>query len=494
MKRFNFTLTFAILLSSVLFFSCSKKDEVLVFPELIEKEFAPNSEGEFTFKAGADWTLASSTTWCQFVDEDGELVQTLDGSYGDQTIKFKVNAVGASFDKVDVAEFTIVMENQTKVIYKLTRTSKKYEITVLNEAGIAITEQNPIVVEYGKSIKFSVNGNFEWAVTEKPEWVTFTGAISGTSDVKLDLVASVTEGLVKSAQTGVIYIGSQADPKKYAIAVKYDGISADKIEFSVTSHDNERYYFAADGLTYTYFANSEDTGVKHNAPFPITVFARNDEYTVVCLKYNNFGYDIMQSYESWFTVADDSKGKLTVSASANPSKERFGAIIVLPKQVAATMGGDYSKVLDKSDDNYWDIATKYNAFVALKVKQKGEVGGFTVTSNGQTLPVVQMDKTTATATYGTDNVYTLTLANKSYDEIVIKPKGLSKWESVYPESYWKGVNTLWSGVEAGNTWDPEDNTALINLWGISANTTGTTRTITLGILGDRYVGYIIVKQ
>jgi|GEM_PF-5750330 len=492
MKRLNFTLTFAILLSSVLFFSCSKKDEVLVFPELIEKEFAPNSEGEFTFKAGADWTLASSTAWCQFVDEDGELVQTLDGSYGDQTIKFKVNAVGASFDKVDVAEFTIVMENQTKVIYKLTRTFKKYEITVLDAAGNAVTDQNPIVIKYGESIKFSVNGNFEWAVTEKPEWVTFTGAISGTSDVKLDLESSVTEGLVKSAQTGMIYIGSQADPKKYAFAVKYDGIPADKIEFSTDLGDKDLFYFEVDGKSYFFYPHPDHEGFKYNAPFPITVSARNDEYTAVSLKFNKYGYDIMQSYESWFAVEDDKKGNLKITVRPNSSLERFGAIVVLPKAVATSINGDFDQILDKKDPDYWEIKNEYRGFLPLNIKQYGEANGFNVTADGETLAVEKLAN--AAAIYGTDNVYVLTLENKQYDNILIQPKGVPTGQTAYPEAFWNNVDTRWSGIEMEANRD-SNGLSILNIWGVSKNNTGSTRTMILGFsVEPHYKGYLLVKQ
>lgn len=496
MKPIKFILASALLLSNMTFFSCSDTTDEsvpVIFPEVVEKEFSPNSQAELTFNASADWRLTSSASWCSFV-EQSETLQTIYGAAGAQTVTLSVSNVGTSFDKVDEATLTLTMASESKVIYKITRSSKEYEIILLDAEGNAITEENPVVLAYGQNVSFTVKGNFAWAVTEMPEWVTFNGAINGSSDVEVELVAGVTEGFTKSAKTGLFSIGSQADPSKYSFAVSYDGIPADKIEFSIPALQRERFEFSADGATYFYSVHPDAPKDVYEAPLPVTVTARNDEYTVVYLKYSQWGFDLMPSYEEWFAVADDNQGSLSISVSENQGKERFGAIVVLPKAIAEEMKGDYSSLLDiTTDPDYWTIAPAYEDFVLLQVKQLAEVGGFIVTANGENMPVVKLEN--AEATYGTENVFVLTLQpNQSYDEIVIKPRGLSQWETVYPETYWNGVNTMWDGVEIGNSWDYTDYTALINIWGIAPNTTGTTRQMTLGVSGDNYLGYVLIEQ
>ena len=492
MKAFKFILASTLLMSSVSFFSCSDTTDnsvPVIFPEVVEKEFAPNTAGEITFTASADWRLTSSATWCSFVEGDA---QTIYGSAGDQKVEFLVSNVGASFDKVDEATLTLTMNSESKVIYKITRSSKEYEMTVVDAEGNAITEENPIVIAYGAPITFTVKGNFAWAVTKMPEWVTFEGDINGSAEATVELTALLGEGFAKSAQADVIHIGSQSDPTKYAFAVAYDGIPADKIEFSVPASERERFEFSADGKSYFYQVHPDSPKDEYTAPFPIAVVARNDEYTVVCLKYNNFGYDLMPASEEWYTVTDDKQGSLSISVSENSGKERFGAIVVLPKAVDAAIGYNYHELFDKSDDNYWIIKKEYSNYVMLQMKQLAEVGGFTITADDQILPIVKLEN--ALATYGTENVYVLSLENKSYDEIVIKPKGTSEREYVFPETYWAGVNTAWEGVETAHEWDYSDWSSLAKVWGITSNTSGVRRQMTLGLLGDSYVGYVLIEQ
>ncbi|MGL5979663.1 MAG: DUF5003 domain-containing protein [Phocaeicola sp.] len=495
MRSFQFILISALLLSNLAFFSCSDKAEVsvpVVFPELVEKSMEANSSGEFVINASSNWVLTSSVIWCSFL-EGGEELQTVYGNAGEDTVKFQVKDTGISFDREDEASFTLTMGGESKVIYKITRPSGEYAITVLDAEGNAITAENPLVIAYGKNSSFSVTSNFTWAVTNAPEWITFEGSISGRPNEDVKLLTMLTAGFAKSPKKDSLSIGTVANPSKYAFPVIYDGIPEDTIEFSVLEVDKARYEFSADGASYFYSTHPEAPKVEYPAPFLATVAASDDKYTVGYLKFDQWGYSVMEADESWFKVADDTEGNLSISVLENSGKERFGAIVVLPKLLIDELGGDFNKILDTSNPDYWTIDKKYEGYVLLYTKQLAEVGGFIVTFDGKTLPIVKLEN--AQETYGTENVFILSLENKAYNEnpIVIKPKGLSQREPVYPDSYWDGVDTKWNGVEMNNSWDT-DMTSLINIEGITPNTTGAPREMTIGIIGDDYIGYVLVRQ
>lgn len=68
------------------------------------------------------------------------------------------------------------------------------------------------------------------------------------------------------------------------LPVHYDGIPADKIEFSNDNIYSNKIKASVDGESYTFKNQSyEAEGV------PLTVIARNDEYLCLCRIYINYG-------------------------------------------------------------------------------------------------------------------------------------------------------------------------------------------------------------
>ncbi|MGL5958360.1 MAG: DUF5003 domain-containing protein, partial [Phocaeicola sp.] len=408
MRSFQFILISALLLSNLAFFSCSDKAEVsvpVVFPELVEKSMEANSSGEFVINASSNWVLTSSVIWCSFL-EGGEELQTVYGNAGEDTVKFQVKDTGISFDREDEASFTLTMGGESKVIYKITRPSGEYAITVLDAEGNAITAENPLVIAYGKNSSFSVTSNFTWAVTNAPEWITFEGSISGRPNEDVKLLTMLTAGFAKDSVVSSLSIGTVANPSKYAFPVIYGGIPEDTIEFSVLEVDKARYEFSADGASYFYSTHPEAPKVEYPAPFLATVVARNNEYTVGYLALDQWeGYSVIEAENSWFKVDDDKKGNLSISVYENSSKERFGAIVVLPnKLLIDELGGDFGAILEESDVDYWVIKKEYEAYVLLYTKQLAvERSGFIVTSGDEELTVIKLED--AQDIYGTENVF-----------------------------------------------------------------------------------------
>lgn len=110
--------------------------------------------------------------------------------------------------------------------------------------------------------------------------------------------------------------------------MKYEGIPADRI--IGTLKDNIEV--SVDGESYTAGDNSYDSeGV------PVTVMAKNDEYTLVCVEYVaernqmtwelEYSYTIMDSFNRWLWIDDDKEGNINIAASANNSKARTAYVL-----------------------------------------------------------------------------------------------------------------------------------------------------------------------
>lgn len=108
------------------------------------------------------------------------------------------------------------------------------------------------------------------------------------------------------------------------VPVKYEGIPADRIIGTLTGNIEA----SADGESYTVGNDSYDSeGV------PVTVMAKNDEYTLVCVEYleeRNMMWEYEYTYkiieggsDRWLWVDNDKKGSLKIAVSRNSSEKEM---------------------------------------------------------------------------------------------------------------------------------------------------------------------------
>ena len=154
--------------------ACSDDDDDTVTPIFPEKQNIVCNAGEkkeFTFTANTNWSLASSTIWCKFQNNDTEEF-VVSGTAGTQTVTIMATNENQNNDNASVAKLELTMGGQTIVIGEVTRSAAGYELKIFDEEGVEINE---LKVGYQHFSKFSVQANFRFAATNLPGWVELEG-------------------------------------------------------------------------------------------------------------------------------------------------------------------------------------------------------------------------------------------------------------------------------------------------------------------------------
>lgn len=505
-KKINFLYLFVALCGSLLMASCSEDKETAtpaVFPALQEKSAAANTELEYTFTASQAWKLNSPLIWCSFLVED-EKVSTVYGEAGEQTVKLFISDGGSEFDQEDEVALTMTMGGETQVVLTVKRSPETMKLALFDAEGNEISSTEAIVLEYGDSLRLSGKGNFTWAITGSPEFINFPGAISGAANREVKLSAGLTAGFSKNATEGVIYLGSQADPKMYAYSVSYDGIPADKIEFNINDVERNRYEFSADGSEYYYIYQGE-TLKSYSAPLNFETVVRNDDYTVLYIEDNSrWGCTVLNQWNRWFNVADDGQGNLKLTVEENTTTDiRQGYLMVLPKVVNDLYKDNfYDDMFDENRYGDWKFTLKEEVeqYVALPIKQQfvaPEVG-FTAMYNGVELELMKYSDVAGNPLpeYGTDNVWILSLNNQAYERITVQPKGVGVWQRISVDTYWNSIDTVWDDVYVSVGYDPEYK-PLVSILNITPKVSGMSREqMVITVMDDlgEPTGYVLVEQ
>ncbi|WP_448777793.1 DUF5003 domain-containing protein [Bacteroides congonensis] len=452
-----------IVLAFCLFTSaCSDDDETVtpVFPDLQKIECEVGDARTLTFKATDNWILTSSSLWCYF-EQNGEHTFTCSGGAGEQTITIHISDDATELMKSYKAELTMTMAGSRQVIAEVTRPSMGYEVRAFNaDKSVVYTEENPFVINFDGTDILVLDANEDWVLKDKPEWMEFkrkasdSEIISGRSGDNVKVTPQMIVQYKKNEITGFLTTESRSGAIA-KVPVKYEGIPADRIIGTLTDNIEA----SADGESYTVGDNSYSSeGV------PVTVMAKNDEYTLVCVEYveelnmltyqYEYSYTIMENASNrWLWIDDDDKGNINIAASSNSSEKRNAYVLAFSNSVYAEIKDQLSDlVLLKTG-----IPQAYNENIIANVLQAEDASasmGF-VLKNGDgevltnvtlTSYVENVGEEQAMEKYGTKNVWIASLPlGISFDPLVIAPKGITMTH------YLMAVNFIddykWNGIE-----------------------------------------------
>lgn len=450
MKNMKYYLQFIVLAFCLSLAACSDDDDnktTPVFPELQKIEGTVGETLTVRFDAPVAWRLTSSALWCKFV-VDGEELNSCSGEAGEQAVTVVVLDEATALLKAYKSEISLWMNGYNEVICEVTRPTTGYELVLLDKDGNPYTDENPATVAYGRnSTNFKVKANFDWRLTGWPEWLECTEVadIAGVSKSTIS-PRNITAGYVKSPISGEFVFINEAGDEVVRVPVKYDGIPADKIEFSLSTAYG--YEFSAKGDTYS-GGSSMGGGSTYEAPMKFTVVAKDDAYEIVYLKRDNWGYSQMMAMR-WFQVADNNQGEISLSVEENTGDEdRRGALMIFPKHVYDEIEDFDKAVFDQSDPDFWDIKRAYEDYIAVDFTQKANSGSsalFSMTGmNGMTGQSVELtylldagySESQLMGEHMTTNVYQLILpTDQSLSTLIISLTGLPEEGTYYIPPTW----------------------------------------------------------
>ncbi len=388
MKKFYSNWLVMSLVLALAFLNACTKDEPVVQPKFPDKQtisIKANETKEFTFDANMDWKLTSSQTWCVFVVNGAEEF-SLSGKAGKQTVTIKVTDENVEFDETK-AVLKLQMGSLTEDIAEIIRSAKDFDLLVFDAEG---NEVEFIEVGYDDFIQFSVEANFDFAATEKPEWVEFDGgAVTGSANQKVTGGAVIVKDgsrekyPVEAGNEHVIVFANEAGTASFTIPVSFAGMDPNEIDITV----NTAWHWQVDmeGKNFIQKSQSDDAPEYKNAvPFNIAVL--NDDYKVVYAELSNDQYwltDENGENVSWLKLVDkEGKGSVTVEVEEfTPQmwgpKERTGTILVFP---AAVYEAAVAELEDGTD--YDQFANKYEENILIEITQKEASSGFIILRSG----------------------------------------------------------------------------------------------------------------
>lgn len=391
MKKINsnwllISLTFII----VLFNACSKDEDKVTLPVFPSKQtvnIKANNTKEFSFDANMDWKLTSSQTWCKFVVNEAE-EYSLSGKAGNQTVTIMVTNENMSFDETK-AILKLQMGNQSEDIADIIRASMDYELTVFDAEG---NEVNVIEVGYKEYINFSVQANFDFAASEKPDWVEFDGeSIVGSANVKIESGAQIKRDggnekyPVEASEANVINFANEAGTASFKIPVSFAGMDAEEID--IEENTPWHWMVSMDGKSFAQYNDLEpDRAPEYENAVPFIITALNDEYKFIYAEIANDQYwlaDENGEDVTWLKVIDkEGKGKVSVEVDEFiPSmwgpKNRTGTILAFPAAI-------FDSVVEELEDgtDYTEFADKYTENILIEITQKEADSGIKVLQSG----------------------------------------------------------------------------------------------------------------
>ncbi|WP_430812794.1 MULTISPECIES: DUF5003 domain-containing protein [unclassified Carboxylicivirga] len=450
MKNIKFYLWFLIASVALITWACDddSDESTPIFPTLQQVAGDVGETKALSFEASNDWTLTSSALWCRF-EEEGQARYSCSGKAGSASVNIYITNEASAVHKDYKAELTLIMGGEDAVIFEVTRPQTGYELYAYNaDKTVKYSAEHPFVQDYSGDSVLLISANADWVLEAMPALdfsMTNSYAEAGQEvEIKPDLATGIEYR--KSAWEDVLTFRNKEGEVMAELPVRYDGMPADKIEFSNENAIGHAITFSHDGGSYNLL------GQDAPAPMPLSVIARNDQYTAVYVDYiegmnemtweYEYTFTIMDEADSWIFVDDDSKGNMDVYVSPNPADIRNAFLMIFPNAVYETVKADFAnQVLSTSEG----IVYEYVQYLAGRFSQSANpslTNGFDVTdgnfeplydAGGAVIETISymdaigdMSEAELIQKYGTSNVSILSLPlGISYDYIIAKPRGFT---------------------------------------------------------------------
>lgn len=439
--------------------SCSEEETVVtpIFPEGETVEtVVPGTEYTLSFTANMDWELKSSALWCLFSNG----FQSVKGEAGENISQtLTINNNNWTVDDA-VAEITLIMGNEEKVIAKYTRTGQA--LSLLDANDVAYGENNSVKLEYkqvgqGKDVTFKTN--YDWIIDELPEWIVVENApLSGTNSELKTIKVTIDDVYLAYAKEDVIKVRNKNNDEQYCeIPVVYYGI--DRISSDINAWAG--YTFNADASGYTV----GETTVNGNLEINNVLINGNDYRIFYLLKSNPYTYSEAKS-TSWMNCSISKEGtteacEATVSVNKNEDTSiRYGEILVVPSDTLIAIGGD-DAILNENKE----LNAKLENYILVSISQNGQQVEsevpFTIESSPAASFVKKTDLTSEEQDRYSGDVYVCELqANTAYSSFVIKAS--DEYKPKGEEIMW--MTAMDMGLEWAKPWIDKNNITVTGMW------------------------------
>lgn len=373
-----------IAISAVMLAACSDDggDEKILQP-LFEEPLKINCNvgdiKELEFNSSESWKLSSSAIWCRLSDDGENFAYDVTGIPGNNKVYIAVNGEAQEFAETvaQIYLFRGAMKEHVATVY---RSPNAYKLSLADDAGNICDTIN--IASKGFT-SFSVDANFEFGVSEIPEWLS---KFSVTPDDKVknrkSFYVSVDEAVEPFPCSAILEFINADSTVSFPYVINYTGM--DSLKVKIDGENPWGWSLSSDGGIFS--CNNAISGkeIVYAGSVPYTVKTYNYDCRYICLQENGDKLTLMPLEVSWLKVHidDNDASKIQISGEPYPVEtegERKGYVVAVP---AASYDGFIAMYNDVQ--NLSLIDSVYNN-VLIEVTQKSDYvdlsKGFTVLRN-----------------------------------------------------------------------------------------------------------------
>lgn len=284
-------------------------------PQKIQCEAGVTESMEFD--ADINWLLTSNAIWCELSTDNETFSYNVSGVSGLQKVFIRVSDEAQDFTET-IAKITLTRNGQNELAAMVYRTPKGYNLQLMNSNG---DKMESVAISSNGMTKFDVDANFNFGVTEYPDWL---GEFTVTSDeselYKKSYKVSVLESYEPYPMTGTIMFVDEQNKVSYPYEISYSGMAPQTIEIS--GNGAWGWNLSSDGSLFTTNSSVSGTTTTYEGTVPYGVRCLNYDRKFVCFEEVENSLRLLSDEESWLNVTVDANdvSQVLVTGDAYPAE------------------------------------------------------------------------------------------------------------------------------------------------------------------------------
>lgn len=337
-----------------------------VFAEPINLSCNVGDVKEIEFNSETSWSITTGAIWCKLSLDGENYMYDVSGEAGTSKVFVKVGDEALDFNEASTV-LTITREGQKEVIVNIHRSPKDYLLSLTDESGETCDK---IKVASNGTVSFNVEANFDFGISEKPEWIDeFVITTSKEIPNKKNIYAVVSENFEAFPCTGTLLFMNSDNSVSFPYEISYSGMEPALIE--IEGVNPWGWSLSSDGMTFSNSSSlsGEKIEYKGSVPYIVKSFKYDSRY----LFFQEEGNDIVLMYsdEAWLKIEINSEdaSQVAVTAEAYPpltEGSRKGYMMAVPAALYEEFIALYN-----SNPTVSFIDEKYN-YVMLEVTQTSD--------------------------------------------------------------------------------------------------------------------------
>ena len=337
-----------------------------VFTEPLELSANAGTVKDFDFKSTTSWSLTTGAIWCTLSLDGENYMYDVKGSAGDIKVYVKIGDEALGFEEA-VTTLTLLRNGQSEVIANIHRNPKGYTLNLINETGEICDK---IEIDSDGTISFTVEANFEFGISDKPEWIEdFVIASENGSTNKKSIYAVVSDKFEAFPCAGTLIFMNSDNSATFTYDIVYSGMNETAIE--IDGVNPWGWQLSSDGMTFSNSNSLSGESLEYHGSLPYTVKSFKYDSKYILFQEEDNTIVMMPEEESWLHIEIDTEdsSQVRVKAEAYPpltEGTRKGYVAAVPSALYEEFVSQYY-----ANPTTSFIDEKYN-YVMLEVTQTSD--------------------------------------------------------------------------------------------------------------------------